>query len=175
MMMNDMEEEKRVGRAFIQRLRSQSNDIEAFKVTVQEFASESSENRVTVAMSLLAIGADPSERPFDRNFALAQLGLFTRTCGLRNNERLQEQLSGIIDSWVSALPDGTFPSADEYGAASIASDVAPWGALSALGAVNRRLALEKCDHVIELYGESEAGRQVSKIRAGIERLNPIGG
>jgi len=171
--MKDMERKKRVAREFIQQMRSRSSDIESFKATVREFASNSSENRVAVAMSLLAIGADPSERAFDRNFALAQLGLFARTCGLRNDEHLQKHLSDIIDGWGSNLPDKTFPTPEGYGASSVDSQAAPWGALSALGAVNRRLGLVKCDHLIKLYGESEAGRQVSKIRAGIERLNPL--
>ena len=137
--MNDMEEEKRAGREFIQRLLSKSNDIQAFGATVQEFSSDSSERRVAVAMSLLAIGADPSELAFDRNFALTQLGLFTRTCGLRNNEHLQQQLSDIIDGWVSNLAAKTFAATEEHGASSVDSEVAPWGALSALGAVNRRV------------------------------------
>jgi len=88
---------------------------------------------------------------------LTQLALFVRTCGLRNNKDVQEQLNDVIDDWIAALPDQQAPS----------------GALLALARVNRSIALEKCDHVIKHYGESEAGHQARKLRKDIERLNPL--
>lgn len=93
---------KSLGRDFVQRLRSKSHDVEAFKAIVNEFSSGPLDNRVAVAMSLLAIGADESERVFDRNYALSQLAFVVRLSGLRNNKDLQGQLIGIIDGWLAA-------------------------------------------------------------------------
>ena len=163
--MNDLERKKQIGREFIQRLQSKSNDALAFDEAIKQFASDSLENRVTVAMGLLAIGADVTERPFDRNFALAQLGLFTRTCGLRNNEELQQQLSDIIDEWLSNQ------AVTSHDLRSVDDQVSLWGILLALGAVNPLLSLEKCDRVIARYGESEIAQQVRKLRATIEQSN----
>jgi hypothetical protein len=154
--MNDKERQKRHGHKFIQRLRSECLNAESFEAVVREFASDSSENRLAVAMSLLAIGADQSEKVFDRNFALSQLGMLIRTCGLRGNIDVQKRLNNIIDEWIFNWPDQN----------------APWGALSALGRVNRQVGLEKCDYLIDYYGDSEAGRQIHQLRNGIERLNP---
>ena len=150
-------EKKGIGLEFIQQLRSKCKDIESFKTTLKEFASESSENRAAVGMGLLAIGADKSEAASYRNVMLTQLALFVRSCGLRNNKNVQEQLNYVIDDWIATLPNQQIPS----------------GALLALARVNRNAALEKCDHVIKHYGESEAGRHVRKLREDFERLNPL--
>ncbi len=153
------EDEKRIGREFIQQLRSKCKDIESFKTTLKEFASESSENRAAVGMGLLAIGADRSENTLYRNVMLSHLASFVRACGLRNNKDLETRLNHVIDDWITTLPGQDY-------------DTAPWGALFALGNVNRSAGLEKCDYVIKFYGKSEAGRRVRELRKGIERLNP---
>lgn len=167
-----MNEKSRLGHEFIQKLRTKSNDAESFKAVLKEFAEASLENRVAVAMSLLAIGADESERLFDRNDALAQLGMFTRTCGLRNNKGLKQRLDDIIDVWLSKYQNGTLQDRDGCSPISTGSHVVPWGALWALGAVNRQFGLEKCDIVIKHYWNRNAERQLQAIREGIERLNP---
>ena len=149
------DDKKYIGRQFIKKLSYNSTDEELFKKTLKEFALELPANRKSVAMSLLEIGADQSETGFDRNYALSQLGLIVRTCGLRNDMDLQKKLNNIIDGWMLDLPH-----------------IAPWGALWALGRVNQNLGLEKCDQVIKHYRESETGSQVRKLRKDLERLNP---
>jgi hypothetical protein len=151
---------KEAAQQFIQQLRSKCKDIKLFKAALKEFASDSFENRVVVAMGFLAIGADRSENTLYRNVMLSQLGLFVRACGLRNNKDLERQLKEVIDDWITTVPDQDFYTA-------------PWGALFALGNVNRGAGLEKCDYVIKFYGESEAGRKVSEVRMGIEQFNPL--
>jgi hypothetical protein len=165
-------DKKRLGLDFIQRLRSSSKDEELFNRTFTEFAMGSPENRIAVAMSLLEIGADRSETTFDRNYALSQLALLVRTCGLRENVNLQNQLSAIIDDWLSPLKSQYSQTKTECAANLLDSQAAPCGALWAIARVNRNLGLEKCDYVIKFYGESEAGRRVRELRKDIERLNP---
>ena len=154
------DEKKRMGREFIQQLRSKCKDIELFKEALNEFKSESSEYRVTVAMGLLAVGADRSENVLYRNVMLSHLASFVRACGLRNNKSLERQLNDVIDDWMTTVPNQDYYSA-------------PSGALFALGNVNRSAGLEKCDCVIKLYGESEASRKVRETRWAIEQLNPL--
>lgn len=166
-------EKKRLGRDFIQLLRSNSKDEELFNRTLKEFVSDSSENRVAVAMSLLEIGADRLETTFDRNYALSQLALLVRTCGLRENVSFQSQLSAIIEDWLSPLKRQYSHTETECTANLLDSQAAPYGALWAIARVNRNLGLEKCDYVIKFYGESEAGRRVRELRRDIERLNPL--
>lgn len=153
--MND-NDNKRIGREFLQQLSSKRKDIELFKVALKEFAADSIENRLVVGMGLLAIGADKSETASYRNVMLHQLSLFVRTCGLENNVDAQKQLTDIIVDWIATVPDQV-----------------PSGALLALARVNWKTGMEKCDQIIKHYGESEAGRRVRELRKNIERLNPL--
>ena len=153
-------ERNSIGWQLIKKLRSNSFDQELFNRTIKEFASDSSDKRIAVAMSLIEIGTDTSETAFDRNYALSQLALLVRICDLRNNMEVQSQLNYIIDEWILDYSQHH-------------NRKGPWGALIALGSINRNLGLQKCDYVIKCYGESETGREMSKIRENIESLNPL--
>lgn len=153
-------ENKRTAKDFIERLIAKCKDAESSESALRELKSEPAEYRVSIAMGLVAIGFDRSENILYRNVMLGQLAMLVRACGLHNNKDLERQLSQLIDEWLTTVSDR-----DLY--------AGPWGALVALGSVNRSAGLEKCDHVIKFYGESEAGRHVREIRKNIERLNAL--
>ena len=172
--MLNQNQKKQIGRDFIKRLQSECKDIKAFKATLKEFASDSFENRTNVAFGLLAIGADRSERTFDRNFALNQLGMIIRTCGLVKSTDMETGLSEIIDGWIYVQPDHGHLN-EEHRQSVLNSRTPPNGALLALVAVNRQLGLQKFDDIIAQYGESETGRGLRQLRDKLGHLNPSDG
>jgi hypothetical protein len=155
---------KSVGREFLKRLRSKCRNIEAFKADLKEFASDSAENRLKVAMGLLAIGADSTERIFDRNFALLQLAMVIGACGLRDSEAIQKELNQIIDDWICLPLDRRNRKPQELDPRLSGDSNPPMGALLALIAVNRPLGLQRLDQVIKNYGNSNSGRYLRDYR-----------
>ena len=157
----DAGRQKYVAREFIRRLTALSENQLAFKEALHEFALSSPDVRTEVVTGLLTIGEDYSEPAFHRGFAFCVLSMIVRTCGLLQDEELEERLCSML---VRPTLERQISSASADGAAAAERQQILKGALLALIAVNRPLGLARLDHLIERHSGSDFARQLRELR-----------
>jgi len=149
---------KYVGREFLQRFCAASEERDNFEVALDEFRHSALEMRKDVASGLLSIATDRSENAFQRGFALCALAVMIRTCELVGDEEVEEQLDSLVDR----------PGFERSAEGLSTDDAAAWQiryrALMAMIGVNRRSGLQKLDHLLGIYGDSEHGQQLRELR-----------
>jgi hypothetical protein len=158
---------KYAGREFLRRSTNQCENKEEFNAVVEDFRGASLEYRAEVATGLIAIGADETETGFDRSFALAILATLIRTCGLRGDCEIEEQLTSIINrSSHQALIDPTDKNQLE---SNNQREQVQTGALLALIAVNRISGLDTLNRLISQHHGSEFGTQLQRLASTFNR------
>jgi hypothetical protein len=153
----NMNEDKSLALEFRNLLQSRCRDTDALKGLLIEFISTAPERRSRIAKGMLAIGADKSERPHDRNFALQQLSTFICKCEIPNDHSFEAMLSDVIDDWTQ----------DSQGCGT---NIKPTGALTALFMIDQELGLQKLDQTIERYGDLDLSRDLKQLRKTFELM-----
>jgi hypothetical protein len=148
-----------VGREFMGRLRMARAREGTTRPEIASFIASPADMRLEVALGLVGIGADGSEKPMQRIFALQVLATIIGLGGLQGSQALEVGLESIIGDLVSGppagQPEGGREIADKFGVLKTA--------LVAFLAVNRPLARERLSGLAVRYRQSQFGRELREM------------
>ena len=148
---------KYAGKEFLARLRGMQVRTGTSTPEINDFAALPLDMRVDVALSLIAIASDRSERFMNRKLPLQILAMIIGLSGLQRHEQIEAELTDILANLELEY------SQEEFGIERANVLGIQKSALVALLAVNPETGTERLNYLIRRHGSSEFGAELREL------------